>query len=74
MSYSWPVRASRLLQILLLLQNRGRMTARAIASELEVAPRTTLRDVDALTEAGLPMTCMRATGEASNSGSTTGPA
>ena len=49
------MRASRLLQILLLLQNRGRMTATAMAAELEVAPRTILRDVDALTEAGLPM-------------------
>ncbi len=47
------MRASRLLQILLLLQNRGRMTSGALAEELEVAPRTILRDVDALTEAGL---------------------
>jgi predicted DNA-binding transcriptional regulator YafY len=49
------MRASRLLQILLLLQNRGRMTAARLAAELEVAPRTILRDVDALTEAGLPV-------------------
>jgi predicted DNA-binding transcriptional regulator YafY len=49
------VRASRLLQILLLLQNRGRMTSADLARELEVARRTILRDVDALTEAGLPM-------------------
>lgn len=49
------MRASRLLQILLLLQNRGRMTSAALARELEVAQRTILRDVDALTEAGLPI-------------------
>jgi predicted DNA-binding transcriptional regulator YafY len=49
------VRASRLLRILLLLQNRGRMTSVALAAELEVASRTILRDVDALTEAGLPV-------------------
>ncbi len=49
------MRASRLLQILLLLQNRGRLTSRDLARELEVTPRTILRDVDALTEAGLPM-------------------
>lgn len=49
------MRASRLLHILLLLQNRGRMTAAALARELEVAHRTILRDMDALTEAGLPI-------------------
>ncbi len=49
------MRASRLLHILLLLQNRGRLTSAALAAELEVAQRTVLRDVEALAEAGLPM-------------------
>ena len=49
------MRASRLLHLLLLLQNRGRMTSLELAEDLEVAPRTILRDVDALTEAGLPV-------------------
>ena len=49
------MRASRLLRMLLLLQNRGRLTSAQLADELEVARRTILRDVDALTEAGLPV-------------------
>lgn len=49
------MRAARLLQILLLLQNRGRMTSAELAAEVEVTPRTILRDVDAMTEAGLPI-------------------
>jgi predicted DNA-binding transcriptional regulator YafY len=49
------MRASRLLHMLLLLQNRGRMTSAQLARELEVTRRTILRDVDALTEAGLPV-------------------
>ncbi|MEZ5284800.1 MAG: HTH domain-containing protein [Vicinamibacterales bacterium] len=53
------MRASRLLHLLLLLQNRGRMTTGVLARELEVARRTVLRDVDALTEAGLPVVVVR---------------
>ncbi|QBY02443.1 HTH domain-containing protein [Rhodophyticola sp. CCM32] len=49
------MRASRLLRLLLILQNRGRQTSVQLAEELEVAPRTILRDVDAMTEAGLPV-------------------
>jgi len=49
------VRASRLLRMLLLLQNGGRMTSHQLAGQLEVTARTILRDVDALTEAGLPV-------------------
>lgn len=49
------MRASRLLLELLLLQNRGRMTSVQLARELEVSTRTILRDVEALTEAGLPI-------------------
>ncbi|MBM3620116.1 MAG: HTH domain-containing protein [Alphaproteobacteria bacterium] len=53
------MRASRLLQMLLLLQNRGRMTSLELAEELEVARRTVLRDIDALSEAGLPIVVHR---------------
>lgn len=49
------VRADRLLSILLLLQNHGKMTSRELARRLEVSERTIFRDMEALCTAGIPV-------------------
>jgi predicted DNA-binding transcriptional regulator YafY len=49
------VRADRLLSLVLLLQAGGRVTARAIAAELQVSVRTVYRDLEALAAAGVPV-------------------
>jgi predicted DNA-binding transcriptional regulator YafY len=49
------MKSSRLLEMLLLLQARGRVTAAELAERLEVSQRTVYRDAEALSSAGVPV-------------------
>jgi predicted DNA-binding transcriptional regulator YafY len=56
------MRAGRLLNLVLILQQRGRATAAELAERLEVTERTVMRDIDALSGAGVPVYSIRGPG------------
>jgi predicted DNA-binding transcriptional regulator YafY len=56
------MRAGRLLSMLMLLDERGRLTAAQLSAELEVSVRTVLRDIETLSGAGVPVYAVRGPG------------
>jgi predicted DNA-binding transcriptional regulator YafY len=53
---------SRLFEIVYLLMERKSLTAKELAERFEVSPRTIYRDIDTLSEAGIPVYASRGTG------------
>lgn len=49
------MRAGRLIAILLWMQNNGKMTSKELAEKLEISERTIIRDMESLSEAGIPV-------------------
>jgi predicted DNA-binding transcriptional regulator YafY len=53
------VKSTRLLSALMLLQACGRLSSRELAQRLEVSERTAHRDMESLSEAGIPVLALR---------------